>query len=1552
MSCTYIYKGKSYKAWEFDDVLASMPLDELAKYLPQEAQGALIRAARNEKPMFSFAGKLSYNADQHALATAQDRLSAGEDAETIRRDTGWFRGVDGKWRYEISDSDAVLKKPYPENGAKWGDVWKAQLLDGGSTVGKMIDHPALFAAYPSIADIPVSSKKGIGASYHAESRQIEIGEDVPMYEALSTLLHEIQHDIQTVEGFASGGSIGSARELADKWNESRQSELDAASNKWSRISTVKDYLRLFKQKEIIEMGYSKDEILAAKKMTNKEIYENRVFDEQAVRSKYGTSKFTSDPRYDYERLAGEVEARNTQARINMTDAERIATPPNQTADFADSRVIVVFNGTEMANAPVPANIEVNPGGVPELVISGQIPDTINVDGLDRPTRNSNGKLIHPTEDGVRNFWRWFGGSRVVDEQGRPRVVYHGTGADFNVFSDGRNRSQLNDKYQGDGFHFSADPKIASRYAWADRNMQLRKEDIYPLVDKKFPDQIAKLFRDVVEHGYEKAWDIPDNQIRSLIKQADDVGVDLNDLLDLAEVVEGSRYHAGRKSELDAGAVFAAMFGGSSNNLLTDYHVNDMVEMGLDDAAPKQNVMPVYLRSENPLFTDDRKKARGAKRNGYDGLYYSGPDLVGGEPEWVVFSSTQIKSATGNNGDFDGSNPSIQASVSFNLSDYAEGFKPTTISEWVKAQFTQKRPFMLGFLTLDQIADIYGKTMKSVKKFAGIVQAMDTEKQKISDEADKVVDRWRKLDSKEADKLADVMHAATLAQFDPATFDAEVDSKDSTKVDLRNQFLELSPEAQKLYVDARDSYRNTMLQVRDALAGRIERSGLTGGRIATEIRLEFDKYLSEGPYFPLARFGDFVLISNNPTTGERIVESFESVAQRNKMKAKRIADGFKTKETSSQTYSATKDGAAGKFAGDVLKHIQATEMDEEAKAALMDNLNQLAISSLPDQSYRKHFMHRKGTPGFSKDAMRAFANSQFHAAHHIAKINHADQLSFLIDEINNDAKMATEGDVTEAVQIANELKKRLDDIVNPKTGPVAANLGSLGFLMSLGGNIASGVTNLSQTPLVTYPWLGAKFGFDKAAAAMSKASKDYFGGKWNAQSGYVLRDNPNLTKGEREALDVLQDMGKIDLTQAHDLAGVANQNNAQSRFSMARSRAMKIVGWTFHLPEVFNRQTSALAAYRLAIEGGMNHKQAIAYAAETLDRTHFNYSSSNRARFMQGDFMRVLTMFKQYSQQMTYMLWRNAYQALKGESPEVRREARRLLMGILTMHFMAAGSMGLPLGAFGISTILLPIASAFMGDEDDPWEWEVEYRNMLADTFGTKGGEVIAHGALRALMPWADFAGRVGLGDLWFRPPAREMEGRAELDAWLQTLAGPVYGYLGSWVTGTKLISEGNVMRGVETMMPRALAGPLKSIRYGNDGVQSMKGDDLGIELGFGDYAATFAGFNPSDVSEMYESRNAVKNREHLLDLRRTQLINKWYNARKAGDNETVVEAKEEIARFNAANSDIKSLQITAGTLARSASAKERNAQNIKVGAYVRNGREKLRDYGDFADVDE
>lgn len=62
----------------------------------------------------------------------------------------------------------------------------------------------------------------------------------------------------------------------------------------------------------------------------------------------------------------------------------------------------------------------------------KLPPTITINGKQLPTTNSEGQPIATTEQGIRNFYKWFGNSKVVDEKGRPLVVYRGHEASNNV----------------------------------------------------------------------------------------------------------------------------------------------------------------------------------------------------------------------------------------------------------------------------------------------------------------------------------------------------------------------------------------------------------------------------------------------------------------------------------------------------------------------------------------------------------------------------------------------------------------------------------------------------------------------------------------------------------------------------------------------------------------------------------------------------------------------------------------------------------------------------------------------------------------------------------------------------------------------------------------------------------------------------------------------------------------------------------------------------------------------------------------------------------------
>ena len=99
-------------------------------------------------------------------------------------------------------------------------------------------------------------------------------------------------------------------------------------------------------------------------------------------------------------------------------------------------------------------------------------ETIQIDGKEKAVRNSAGERIARTEEGLRAFYEWFGDSKVVDENGRPLVVYHGGKKGIKSFSN---------KYATDEnmFFFTSNQGLAEDYRGYNES-DLNNTDIYPV----------------------------------------------------------------------------------------------------------------------------------------------------------------------------------------------------------------------------------------------------------------------------------------------------------------------------------------------------------------------------------------------------------------------------------------------------------------------------------------------------------------------------------------------------------------------------------------------------------------------------------------------------------------------------------------------------------------------------------------------------------------------------------------------------------------------------------------------------------------------------------------------------------------------------------------------------------------------------------------------------------------------------------------------------------------------------------------------------------------
>ncbi|MBR1672552.1 MAG: hypothetical protein IJ702_06470, partial [Fretibacterium sp.] len=130
------------------------------------------------------------------LGMARQMEEAGKDKKTIRLATGWERGTDGKWKFEILDGE--LRQ---ENVKE----------DSITTLGEIYDAPELYAAYPELKDrkVVISNLTGTHFGGYVNSEgTIWLNPEAKSIK--SEVVHEVQHVVQEIEGFMRGGFVGEA----------------------------------------------------------------------------------------------------------------------------------------------------------------------------------------------------------------------------------------------------------------------------------------------------------------------------------------------------------------------------------------------------------------------------------------------------------------------------------------------------------------------------------------------------------------------------------------------------------------------------------------------------------------------------------------------------------------------------------------------------------------------------------------------------------------------------------------------------------------------------------------------------------------------------------------------------------------------------------------------------------------------------------------------------------------------------------------------------------------------------------------------------------------------------------------------------------------------------------------------------------------------------------------------------------------------------------------------------------------------------------------------
>lgn len=924
---------------------------------------------------------------------------------------------------------------------------------------------------------------------------------------------------------------------------------------------------------------------------------------------------------------------------------------------------------------------------------------------------------------------------------------------------------------------------------------------------------------------------------------------------------------------------------------------------------------------------------------------------------------------------------IEASIARDVNEALPSAKAIVAD--LKGKATDWMPAVLGAVPLNYFTELKRPTMTAVGNYMKVKRQMDAYRGRKHAAMDEIAQDWRKYarlgwgplgraGKSRAAELADFMHESTLAGIDPTSTDPDVQS-DPRFPALRKRFMAMPKAGRDLYVKVRDAYRAQADETDQILLAKIKKAQDIAKEKAkekfdadierirrhskmsdsakkmaiedatkeyaaartkadwsmkarlTRMRIAFEASRVPPPYFPLARFGSyFVLVKD--VDGE--VLSFskrETVADRDRL----AADMRKAFPAADVTVGRMDIGASARdtmdprLVAEIENIVGGAGLDPTTTATMLDQIWQRYLETMPDLSVRKRFIHRKGLPGFEADALRTFASHMFHASHQMGRLKYGMDLQESMNRAVEQAKKSD--DPTRGTALTNELRKRHEWVMNPTSAKWSTTINAISFTWMLGATPAAALINMTQTAMLGIPILGARLGgMGKASAALAKASADSIAGV-----GSVTR--ANLTADEKKAMEAFYESGLIDRSQAHDLAGVGETG---VEYSPIRAQVMKVIAWMYHNTEVWNREVTALAAYRLARDQGQDHAKAVDTAHDLTWMTHFDYSNASRARYLQGDVGKALFVFQSHTLNMTYRILRDTHQALKGDTPAVRREARYQLAGVLgMMSFLAGGT-----GVFGYTT-MMALLQMFFGDDDDPMDFEQHVKKAVLETLGPTAGGIVLKGVPGHLLG-IDLTKRIGMPYLWLRPESRELEGRAEFESFVMRALGANVGMIGNWWHGASIaLNDGQTARGIEVAAPKFVKDYMKSFRYLNEGLTNLRGDEILApgSLDAWDAIAQAIGFTPARISETYERNNALRNAERRVMDRRRRLVNEFALAHRLGDRQARSDALDAIRRFNRIPVN-RPVAITPDTLQRSLAARERNRRRREDGVLITNER--------------
>ena len=835
----------------------------------------------------------------------------------------------------------------------------------------------------------------------------------------------------------------------------------------------------------------------------------------------------------------------------------------------------------------------------------------------------------------------------------------------------------------------------------------------------------------------------------------------------------------------------------------------------------------------------------------------------------------------------------------------------------------------------------------------------------------VSESWDKFQRSNPDKARALDFALTEGTFyqvfpdrswsDQVTKDFDYEGKGYTEVErmaayerASNAYKAAGTQGQTLYMQSQAVYAQrfnehyaAIKQEAERLGARAkadaEKNGVDVAMVAARVDNATARYkdaigrvmgkVQQGPYSPLQRYGEYVMTVRNEAGDVVHFSAYDTKsaadAAATEILEARTAAGEKVNVNVSAAKDAEFDstgvarGEIESIRNEVMGMLPAgldPDVREKAMAAITAGLTEAYLQSLPAKSFAKHALGRKNVAGYDTDALRAFANYTMRSARAVAGVEYDGRIANSLMDVQTFVDDTAKGrytdqqgvvDTAQLQNIADAVKKQHKESLRSDSNKIVDSLTGASFIYMM-TSPSHMLFNATQTAMVAFPRLAGVYGAGKASKEIRKALGEYF------RSGTdMLSERSVLSKSAQtnpadalllESLTAIKENGPLDLTQAHDAAGIAD--GSSSDLSPYWGKTMKWASYAMHKSEVFNRQITATAAIRLELEkalaGGVPPADPAARAALVADlvragedairTTQFDYSKANKPPILQGPMGKLIGQFQQYRFHMLSMIGKDIRDAELGKlfgepiNKEEAAIARSTLAWTLGMQLAFTGTAG---------TIIAPFAFALA----DMWR-EDDDLTTSAQAWSDMVGSFAAHGVFAGLIATDRIAASTlipFIGQSAYAPVGDKAEDT--FTYYVTQNLGPSFGLGRNMYAGTVALIDGDVSKARDKLLPKPLADGFKAYYEGADGARDAR-QILYFEPGPFDILMTAVGLKSGERRDIEERRGALYTANANRFAIKDRNLGRLALAYSTGDADAIAEAMQGINDWNAQYPDM------------------------------------------------